>query len=248
MEIGSWSADSDVCSEWSGVTSCTAEGNVRALRLDNDKLTGSLPEQWSALTGLEALALVNNKLTGTLPRQWSVLTGLTDMLDVSDNMLTGTLPKQWSALTGLQALVLLKNKLTGTLPTQWSTLTTLDEIALGSKQLMGPFPEQWSTLNASKRMKGFDGNLAGRMDFSLDGIPSEGWPAFCSSKPPAPPLLTSSIPSMGEVHHKGDLLYYFHPMKSGGTSVVREHMAQRDPEASTVGLSKLALFPAAEAG
>lgn len=61
-----------------------------------------------------------------------------------------------------------------------------------------------------------------RLDFSRDGLPSNGWTIFCGRKPtiPGPPR---PPPPLGAVKLSGpasDLVYIHHIMKTGGTSFV----------------------------
>eukprot|EP00191_Tetraselmis_sp_GSL018_P023304 CAMPEP_0177624198 /NCGR_PEP_ID=MMETSP0419_2-20121207/29351_1 /TAXON_ID=582737 /ORGANISM="Tetraselmis sp., Strain GSL018" /LENGTH=143 /DNA_ID=CAMNT_0019124887 /DNA_START=361 /DNA_END=794 /DNA_ORIENTATION=+ len=42
-------------------------------------LSGTLPAQWSALTGLSSMSLISSGLLGELPPQWSTLAGLSHM-------------------------------------------------------------------------------------------------------------------------------------------------------------------------
>ena len=83
---------------------------LRELWLSNaSSLTGSLPEEWAALTQLSALTLEGLQLSGNVPPQYAALTGLVD-LSLGTNWLSGPLPSLVTGLTGLTALDLGSNR------------------------------------------------------------------------------------------------------------------------------------------
>ena len=83
---------------------------LRELWLSNaSSLTGSLPEEWAALTQLSALTLEGLQLSGNVPLQYAALTGLVD-LSLGTNWLSGPLPSLVTGLTGLTALDLGSNR------------------------------------------------------------------------------------------------------------------------------------------
>ncbi|CAI7843322.1 unnamed protein product, partial [Closterium sp. NIES-54] len=71
--------------------------------LGYNSLTGSIPNNISALMALEYLNLWNNNLTGSIPNSISALTALTS-LHLSYNQLTGSIPNSISALAALTEL------------------------------------------------------------------------------------------------------------------------------------------------
>ncbi|PNG99871.1 putative LRR receptor-like serine/threonine-protein kinase [Tetrabaena socialis] len=117
---------------------------------------GSFPEGvLSGLTGLVSLRLQADALDGTLPDSWSALTGLT-CLELTPNsadysggthlnatLLVGTLPATWAAMTGLKVLNLSRLNLESTLPAAWSRLASLTALDLSGNRLYGSIPDAW---------------------------------------------------------------------------------------------------------
>eukprot|EP00873_Tetraselmis_striata_P010696 jgi/Tetstr1/430960/TSEL_020715.t1 len=166
--ISSWIYNANHCEDWAGV-SCDEAGRVSSVSLHDNQLTGTLPPQLSALTGLIGLWLYNNQLTGTVPLQLSTLTGL-DYLYLHNNQLTGTVPPQLSTLTGLSSLYLYNNQLTGTVPPQLSTLTGLDYLILHNNTLTGTVPPQLSPLTGLDRLYLYNNQLTGTVPPQLSTL------------------------------------------------------------------------------
>jgi len=106
------------------------DGNVVALNLIQNNLSGELPDL-SSLTTLKELNLRNNKLTGKIPN----LSALTQLEQVSfhKNNLCGQIP-DLSGLTHLKQLDISQNQLTGPIP-DLSKLNNLQTLGLGGNQL-----------------------------------------------------------------------------------------------------------------
>ncbi|KAF3776639.1 putative LRR receptor-like serine/threonine-protein kinase [Nymphaea thermarum] len=83
------------CFSWSHVT-CT-DGHVTSVELQNNHLSGVLPDYLGDLTQLEYLNLANNGFTGPLPSKWGQLSKLR-RLDFSSNNFTGTIPVRFFAV------------------------------------------------------------------------------------------------------------------------------------------------------
>jgi Leucine-rich repeat (LRR) protein len=94
------------------------------LRLNDNQLTGSIPQEIGNLTGLTTLWLSNNQLTGSIPPEIGNLTNLT-YLNLSYNQLTGSIPPEIGNLTNLTDLRLHDNQLKGEIPESICELTNL---------------------------------------------------------------------------------------------------------------------------
>ncbi len=68
--------------------------------MENNNLTGSIPESVSTLASLSVLHLGGNKLLGAVPSSLGAAISLRD-LRLSGNRMSGTLPAQLSALLQL---------------------------------------------------------------------------------------------------------------------------------------------------
>ena len=125
--------------------------NLQALALDQNMLTGTVPEAWSepdALPSLYSLTLSGNLLSGTLHNSWGNRTALVHLeyLDLSGNNISGTLPDSWAAqgaFSKLRSLNLQATAIHGTLPTLWSSPSAFPHLGflqLSSTGLHGSVP------------------------------------------------------------------------------------------------------------
>jgi hypothetical protein len=145
------------------VTCSTSDTEITAIKLQENRLIGTLPDSLSALTGVTQLWLRNNQLSGTVPDSLSALSRL-EGLSLADNHLSGSMPGWLStrtalsylalgnnqfggsipdlrALTGLANLFLVNNQLSGTLPGWLSALTALTDLRLQNNMFDGVVPE-----------------------------------------------------------------------------------------------------------
>ena len=88
--------------DWHGVRTNSA-GRVVELKLDNNRLSGSIPAELGKLVHLQHLDLSNNNLSGPIPAELGNLTRLQQLI-LSHNALTGQLPM---SLTNLRQLGML---------------------------------------------------------------------------------------------------------------------------------------------
>lgn len=124
--------------EWHGVT-VDEDGQVTALRLTRNGLTGPIPPELGRLTKLRSLDLSRNALSGTIPVRLADLTEVERLL-LADNELTGPIPPELGGLPNVYYLDLGDNNLGGSIPPEIGNLTTLRRIHLNGNQLEGPIP------------------------------------------------------------------------------------------------------------
>ena len=107
--------------------------------LAHTELSGTLPPQLAALGNVEAITLHDNSLSGTLPASWgsSPLARSLQGLALGANRLSGTLPPQFGDLS-LAYLMAGGNRLSGSIPVSWGGMRALKEIDLSvNKVRMG---------------------------------------------------------------------------------------------------------------
>ncbi|CAL5020729.1 unnamed protein product [Urochloa decumbens] len=111
------------------------------LILENNAISGIIPEGIGNLISLQALDLSDNHFTGTLPSSLSMLQSLNGF-SVANNTLTGSIPLSIGNLTKLNYLVLLSNEFSGTIPSTLGNLTNLLELLLAYNNFIGSIPTE----------------------------------------------------------------------------------------------------------
>lgn len=142
-----WNVNNAPCTTpWHGIT-CN-EGRVTRLNLANNNLTGNLPSNLSALTGLWFLYLNKNQLTGSIPNL-DTLENLR-VLHLGENQLSEPIP-DLRKLIHLRDLLLHTNQLSGSIP-NFSGLAQLRELRLENNQLEGPLQSKFNDLPNLERL------------------------------------------------------------------------------------------------
>ncbi|KAL3685592.1 hypothetical protein R1sor_003614 [Riccia sorocarpa] len=115
LGLSSWTGDPCFPIPYSWLT-CDQETSARviAINLSNYNLTGTIPASIADLTALTDLWLDNNKITGSIP-DLSKLTKLRT-LHLQNNSISGAIPDTLATLTSLKELWLSNNQLSGPIP------------------------------------------------------------------------------------------------------------------------------------
>jgi len=136
-----WNTTTKPCSTpWFGIT--CYNGHVWKIELSINKLNGTVPETLNHLTNLQHLYLDNNALSGSIP-DLSSLTTLT-YLYLSHNHLSGPIP-DLSGLTSLSWLLLDNNALSGSI-SAIRDLTHVFVLNLSHNQLSGQITDLSKTV------------------------------------------------------------------------------------------------------
>ncbi|XP_074280043.1 leucine-rich repeat receptor protein kinase HPCA1-like [Silene latifolia] len=109
---------------------------LKVIRLDRNKLTGIVPDNLNTLTRMSELYLANNYLNGPIPD----LTGMNLLayLDLSNNPFNPqNVPLWFGTLINLTTLRMLNTGLRGNLPTGFFSLPQLQTVVLANNQLNG---------------------------------------------------------------------------------------------------------------
>jgi len=85
-------------------------------RLNDNKLTGTIPTELCNMTNARAIMLERNALTGPLPTTELLQLKLLVQFRISNNQLTGLIPSQLGELPNLRLVWLHLNQFTGALP------------------------------------------------------------------------------------------------------------------------------------
>ncbi|XP_021674213.2 cuscuta receptor 1 isoform X2 [Hevea brasiliensis] len=94
--------------------------------LSHNKLSGEIPPEIGALSGIQVLNLSHNNLTGPIPPTFSNLSEI-ESLDLSYNNLDGKIPPQLIQLTSLAVFSVANNNLSGSTPKRVAQFATFDE-------------------------------------------------------------------------------------------------------------------------
>ena len=128
------------------------------LDVSDNHLTSTLP--LNLPNTLEEVWFENNKFTGSVPDDLDRLEDLR-FIDISNNQITGTIPSYFTKMSRLYSIAIAGNKLTGSIPNfDTPSLDVLDfadnmltgmpdifppslnELSIGSNLLQGPFPDE----------------------------------------------------------------------------------------------------------
>merc|ERR1719162_476796 len=88
---------------------------MRVIELQENKLSGSIPNTLFDLSHIETLMLQSNQLTGSIPTLIGLVINAT-VIGLNHNNIKGTIPAELTGLKNLQRVHLHQNELTGTAP------------------------------------------------------------------------------------------------------------------------------------
>ncbi|XP_076931405.1 uncharacterized protein LOC143596534 [Bidens hawaiensis] len=144
------------------VSKCS-QNELEILKLDNNALSGSIPDSLSILTNLRSLDLSFNKLTGPIPESLGKLRSL-QVLYLSYNLLISPIPKFHGQLTILH---LAYNNLSGSIPDSLGKLTALKDIFMKSNRFTGSIPVSLGTLTSLRVFSASSNLLNGTIPSSI---------------------------------------------------------------------------------
>ncbi|CAO2039794.1 unnamed protein product [Urochloa humidicola] len=126
-----------------GLTNCS---QLQILELAFNRFGGVLPGAFTNLsTSLSSLALEDNAISGTIPDKIGNLINL-QALDLSDNHFTGTLPSSLGMLQSLYGFSVANNTLTGSIPLSIGNLSELNYLEFESNEFSGTIPRALGNL------------------------------------------------------------------------------------------------------
>ena len=131
------------------------------LHLDNNLLSGNIPDCWENWESLQVLSLDNNNLSGMIPTSMGFLTILVS-LHLRNNSLSGVIPRALQSCLELRALDLSLNAFHGKIPAWIGTsLLELMTLNLRSNELSGLIPKKLCDLSDLQIMDISNNNLSG---------------------------------------------------------------------------------------
>ncbi|XP_073268458.1 uncharacterized protein [Populus alba] len=133
-----WTATTSVC-DWVGVTCGTRHRRVRALKLSDMDLTGTIPPHLGNLSFLLFASFYNNSFRGSVPDELAKLRRL-EYFNLENNYFGGEIPSWFGSFTRLHMLSLANNSFTGAIPPSLFHLSELDALDLSNNDLQGHIP------------------------------------------------------------------------------------------------------------
>ncbi|KAI8570932.1 hypothetical protein RHMOL_Rhmol01G0077700 [Rhododendron molle] len=191
-----WNPNASACT-WVGVECDADNTSVYSLRLPGVGLVGPIPPNTlGQLAGLRVLSLRSNRLSGSLPSDFSNLT-LLRSLYLQDNNLSGSFPSSIPLLPRLTRVDLSTNNLTGPIPFSLNNLTKLTGLFLEKNGFSGPLPSLSQSSLVAFNVS--DNNLNGSIPSSLSKFPSSAFAGnlhLCGGPlTPCSPFFPSPSPS-----------------------------------------------------
>ncbi|CAN6678514.1 unnamed protein product [Malus baccata var. baccata] len=119
--------------------------NLKVVNLEDNNLTGKIPSSIGDLLLLKSLHLRNNNLSGDLPVSLQNCEQLL-LLDLGGNKFVGSIPIWFGQ--SLVVLILRSNKFQGTIPDELCSLTKLQILDLAHNNLSGTIPRCFQNLSS----------------------------------------------------------------------------------------------------
>jgi len=153
---------------WNGID--IANGDISALNLLQNNLTGKIPASISKLKGVKIIDFRINVISGTIPASMMTMTGLTN-LRLYSNQLSGVIPDNIGNLTNLTELVLAKNKFVSQVPASIGNLTKLTWLSLYlNADLSGPLPSSFYNLVNLTDLYIYDTKINGSLSENIGNL------------------------------------------------------------------------------
>ncbi|CAL5423541.1 unnamed protein product [Camellia sinensis] len=185
--LNSWNESIHLC-QWAGITCGRRHQRVTKLKLDYQKLTGSISPHIGNLSFLRELWLRNNSFTHQIPPELGHLRRL-QILRLLNNSIGGEIPANISACSNLAVLQLSGNSLAGKIPVELGSLSKLEQLFIERNNLTGGLP---STLGNMSSLVVFDvsiNNIDGSIPEALGRLTNLNYLVLAENK------LVGTIPS-----------------------------------------------------
>jgi RHS repeat-associated protein len=209
---------SAVFGSWHGIT--VTNGDISAIQLDNNNLTGTLPPTLSKLRQLRVLALPGNYLRGGIPDEFRNLDSIAEIvldnnefsgdfptvlsrlnqlqvISLAHNQFTGPLPITTAQWPHLKQLILPANRMTGILPVNLGLLKKLQALDLADNQFSGPLPESISLLDTLQTLDLSNNQFSGALPHAWVSLTRLAVLRLAHNRLTGPvPILLTTLPSL----------------------------------------------------
>lgn len=164
-----WLDDAKPIGTWNGITE--TNGRVTGIDLNQNNLSGYIPESFSDFTELTLFNVRLNSLNGSLPLASFTNQTQLEYVDINSNFMSGFIPPEIGNLTNLWHLDIGWNNFTGTIPSEINNLNNIQNLYLHNNRLSGSIPISAGDLPNLQILYLADNNLAGTVP-DLSGLPS----------------------------------------------------------------------------
>ncbi|KAM7505315.1 hypothetical protein LguiB_004219 [Lonicera macranthoides] len=144
-------------------------GKLVNLTVNNNQLTGHIPKSFKNCPSLFRVRFDGNKLTGNISEAFGVYPKL-QFMDISNNEFYGEISDNWSRCKQLTKLAITKNNLTGSIPVALRNATQLRELYLSSNHLVGEIPKEFGKLKYLLKLFLNDNQLSGSVPRELGSL------------------------------------------------------------------------------
>lgn len=140
------------------------------LNLEENNLTGSIPEGLENIKRLQILNLSHNTLAGSVPKTIGLFSTL-NSINLADNSFNGSLLLELGSLSNIQGLDFSKNKLSGEIPSTLGDCLRLEQLLLGNNMFQGSIPPSLGSLKGIIDLDLSCNNLSGKIPKELEILP-----------------------------------------------------------------------------
>jgi Leucine-rich repeat (LRR) protein len=143
---------------------------LTSIDLSSNDITGVVPAAfWSNLTKLRSIYLNNNALSGSIPESIGNMTGLTDLI-IHTNLFSGQLPNALWSLTSLEKIEINSCLFQGQIPGSIGNLKNLTSFCVGNNSFSGSIPSGLWTLSKLEKLDLSNGAFSGSIPSSIGNL------------------------------------------------------------------------------
>lgn len=158
-------SDSHECN-WGGIT-CDSQNRVIKLNLDENNMSGSIPQELRYLEHLYELDFDSNGLVGHFP-SWVGSMKYLENLDIDRNILSGPIPEELYSSTTLRFVDMDRNILSGTISSNIGSMSQLVFFQADFNQLIGTIPSEIANIPHLQYLSIFGNGFDESVDLPLE--------------------------------------------------------------------------------